>query len=235
MGELKMKNYQKHLKQYSVFVGTKIVVILLFSLLFGFLLILSPYILNGRFGWLYFFFKPYFLQLFSSKESMWVFFSFLIIPLVELKKQLEAIYSRQKKLEQAKKGLKNELESNLISIFAHNVDKPLNFYWFNKIDNELIRELGNAGNEWKLFYDLYKELANYSDLVLHLYKLPEIGKKLEVAGYQFDTMMKFANFTNTTTHLSKIEEYPYQNTPANKKRARDLLSGGFEVKKEEYK
>lgn len=216
----------KHIKNVLIkFLHNNFWRFFLIILLFSFLVIISPYLKYGDKGYTYFYLKPYFLQLFGSKESMWVFLAFFIIPLQEIYKKISDKDNLHSDMENAKSGLLNEMCCNMDSIFSNNVDKPISFYWYEHINNDLVPNFSKRGELlWKDFVDLYKEIIYYQNLV----RVYFWNKQVDIAEYQFTIQSKFAKFIDWTTGLETLKDFPSQNY---KKIGRDTLSKVYPEKK----
>lgn len=206
-------------------------VIFLIFLVLCLSIILSPYLNVWGRGSIYYTLKPFFLQIFGSKESMWVFLAFFIIPIQEIYKSIKENKNNVIGRINARKGLIEEMESNMDSIFSNNVDKPTKNYWFEQIDNDLVTfPSTRSKQEWKDFSQLYKEIVYYQDLVRAYFW----GKQLDVAEYQFVLQIKFIKFLGLQSGLEDLIDKPDLNNPNHKKIGRDTLSKVYPENKNIY-
>lgn len=206
-------------------------VIFLLLLVLCLTVILSPYLNVWGRGSTYYTLKPFFLQIFGSKESMWVFLAFFIIPIQEIYKSIKENRNNVVSRINARKGLIEEMESNMDSIFSNNVDKPTKNYWFEQIDNDLVTfSFIRNKQEWKDFSQLYKEIIYYQDLVRAYFW----GKQLDVAEYQFVLQIKFIKFLGLQSGLEGLVEESDLNSPTHKKIGRDTISEHYPNNKDIY-
>lgn len=194
-----------------------------------FFIVISPYLNFGDKGYLYFSMKPYFMQFFGSKESMWVFFAFFIIPLKEIHKLIAIKYKTIINMENAQNGLQNEMKLNMDSVFSKNVDKPVSLFWYEQINNNLASNFNKSEKTlWQDFSDLYKEIIYYQNLM----RVYFWSNKQEISEYQFSLQLVFCNFINWKSGLEEVNT-DRQSTLEHKKNGRNVLSEVYPIKKEE--
>lgn len=143
--------------------------------------LLLPYINNGQFSYVFYSLKPFALQVFKDKQTLWSFAGIITAAFGILLGFLYKDFSDRGKFDSLVKALHAEMLRNFDLLFTGEVERPYSFEVFDTFSKKYIDEIKDINKYSDFVRRVYDELYYYREIV----KIWRVNEPLIVTEKQF--------------------------------------------------